>query len=112
MGEEAATAKVFERGDVLFSRLRPYLNKVHLAEAPGYCSTEFYVLRPKEGIDGEYLAVVLRSPLVTTQTRHLMTGNTHPRVAPHDASSLLVPTPPMDVQRAIAKAHRLHARVP
>ena len=34
-----------ETGDVLFARLRPYLNKVHRAETDGCCSTEFHVLR-------------------------------------------------------------------
>lgn len=62
--DDLAAGRRFRTGDLLYSRLRPYLNKVALVTHAGLCSPEFYVLRPKEGIDPGYLAVVLRSPLV------------------------------------------------
>lgn len=102
VGEEASSAFRYETGDVLLCRLCPHLNKVYLAGGGGLCSTEFYVLRARAGVRSDYLAVLLRSQLVTAQTRHLMTGNTHPRVAPSDAASILLPVPNVAVQRAIA----------
>lgn len=81
------------KGDILFPKLRPYLNKVHLAEQDGVCSPEFLVLRTKEGVRAEYLAAVLRSKLVLAQTRHMAGGNTHPRLTPRDVHALLVPLP-------------------
>lgn len=39
------TRNVFKKGDVLFGKLRPYLNKYYLAEGAGVASTEFWVLR-------------------------------------------------------------------
>ena len=42
----------FSIGDVLFARLRPYLNKVYRAEADGVCSTEFHVIRVRRDITG------------------------------------------------------------
>ena len=79
-----------ETGDVLFARLRPYLNKVHRAETDGCCSTEFHVLRVKdpESLSADYLAAVLRSRLVLAQTVHMITGNTHPRLTNHDVANL------------------------
>ena len=77
----------YVKDDVLFARLRPYLNKVYRAESDGVCSTEFHVIRIHRDEKGrpllipDYLAAVLRSSLVLSQTRHMMTGNTHPRLA-------------------------------
>ncbi len=73
----------FKPGDVLYGRLRPYLNKVWLATFAGVCSTEFHVMRPFDArtLRPEYLAVVMRTSLIVAQTKHMMTGNTHPRIA-------------------------------
>jgi type I restriction enzyme, S subunit len=94
--------------DVLFARLRPYLNKVHRAEKAGVCSTEFHVIRihpaakPQDEIRADYLATVLRSSLVLAQTCHMMTGNTHPRLANEDVVNLVVPIPDPKIQENIA----------
>ncbi|MGO9613134.1 MAG: restriction endonuclease subunit S [Dissulfurispiraceae bacterium] len=42
----------FERGDILFGKLRPYLAKVYLAEAAGEAVGDFHVMRPAIDIDG------------------------------------------------------------
>jgi hypothetical protein len=94
----------FERGDVLFARLRPYLNKVWCADSVGCCSPEFHVLRiiNEKSLQPEYLAAVLRSSLILAQTRHMMTGNTHPRLANDDVVNLVVPIPDPRTQESIA----------
>jgi len=98
-------AFTFRKDDVLFSRLRPYLNKVRRAEEPGTCSTEFHVIRIKKGLPcpvlPEYLACVLRSSPILAQTRRMMTGNTHPRLANEDVVNLVVPIPDEKAQRRI-----------
>lgn len=38
----------FERGDILYSKIRPYLNKVALADRSGICSADMYVIQPIE----------------------------------------------------------------
>ena len=95
---------VFEPGDVLFSRLRPYLNKVHRAETGGTCSTEFHVLRiaDTDGILPDYLAAILRSKVVLAQTVHMATGNTHPRLTNEDVANLKIPVPDPEIQQIIA----------
>ena len=94
----------FQADDVLFARLRPYLNKVYRAEMEGCCSTEFHVLRVKdeETLLPEYLAAILRSRLVLSQTVHMMTGNTHPRLTNDDVANLTVPIPSLEVQARVA----------
>ncbi len=94
----------FQADDVLFARLRPYLNKVYCAEMGGCCSTEFHVLRVKDGktLLPEYLAAILRSRLVLSQTVHMMTGNTHPRLTNDDVANLTVPIPSPEVQARVA----------
>ena len=97
---------VFQKGDVLYGRLRPYLNKVWSADRDGFCSTEFHVLRIKPSdppIHPDYLAAALRSSLVVAQTKHMMTGNTHPRLANDDVVDLLVPIPDESIQTAIVE---------
>ena len=95
---------VFRADDVLFARLRPYLNKVHRAERDGCCSTEFHVLRVRDrsALLPEYLAAALRSRLLLSQTVHMMTGNTHPRLTNEDVANLAIPIPSVEVQRKIA----------
>ena len=102
--EAAGTCFTFKHDDVLFGRLRPYLNKVHRAERPGCCSPEFHVLRvkPDTALLPEYLATILRSSLILAQTRHMMTGNTHPRLANDDMVNLIIPVPDIATQTTIA----------
>ena len=98
----------FNRGDVLFARLRPYLNKVYLAEMDGCCSTEMHVLRVRNHSEllPDYLAAVLRSDLILNQTIHMMTGNTHPRLTDDDVQDLLIPVPPMHTQELLSEELR------
>ncbi len=95
----------FEPGDVLYGRLRPYLNKVWLATFSGVCSTEFHVMRPLDTrrLRPEYLAVVMRTDLIVAQTKHMMTGNTHPRIANEDVINLLIPLTDEKTQQSIVE---------
>ena len=100
--ESFNSALKFEVGDVLFPKLRPYLNKVHLAQFNGVCSTEFYVLKGKN-LNNVYLFTFLSSKLVVNQTTCLMTGNTLPRLQTQDVQKLPILLPPPEIQKDIAK---------
>lgn len=106
--EVTGACSLFQRGDVLFARLRPYLNKVHAAESDGCCSPEFHILRAKNcaTLQSDYLAAILRSSITLAQTRHMMTGNTHPRLTNEDVVNLMIPVPKPTVQEAIAAEAR------
>ena len=100
----SGTCFTYQVGDVLFARLRPYLNKVYLTAMDGSCSTEFHVLRviDREALLPDYLAAVLRSKIVLAQTKHMMTGNTHPRLTIGDVENLSIPIPSPEVQSTVA----------
>jgi len=98
-----STAVLFQKGEILFPKLRPYLNKVWLSDFDGAASTEFFPLIPT-GVSVEYLIVYLRLTQVARVMTLLMTGNTLPRVQLEDVLSLPVPIPPRLVQDRIASA--------
>lgn len=100
--EEAVSGQAFayKNGDILYGRLRPYLNKVLLAENDGICSTEFHVMQVlnRTEIFPEYLAAIMRSDLILSQTKYMMTGNTHPRISNNDVKNLFIPIPHYELQ--------------
>lgn len=113
--EAAGQAFSYEEDDILYGRLRPYLNKVLLAENKGVCSTEFHVMRVMDtaNVLSEYVAAILRSDLILSQTKHMMTGNTHPRISNDDVQNLYIPIPNITVQHEIVselRKRRVEAR--
>jgi len=94
---------IFFKGNVLFGKLRPYLNKVYLAEFDGGCTTEFIVLNSKNSdvISNKFLSIFLLLDCVVNQTKHIMTGNTLPRLQTFDIENLLIPIPPKEIQNKI-----------
>ena len=108
--DSAGQAFAYDKDDVLYGRLRPYLNKVLFAEQSGICSTEFHVMRVKNENEvlPEYIAAILRSNLILSQTKHMMTGNTHPRISNDDVKNLFIPVPDITVQKEIVE--ELHGR--
>ena len=98
----------FAENDVLFGRLRPYLNKVYRAEFDGECSPEFHVMKTKNvnELHADYLAVILRSSIILAQTKHMMTGNTHPRLTNEDVVNLIIPIPSIAIQNLIGEEVR------
>jgi hypothetical protein len=115
-GSIKSRSKTFIKGDVLFGRLRPELNKVYLAEelvSPGICSNEFIVLRAKSAkIDPRYLRYALASPYVSQYAKKLRTGASLPRMSSKDLLDLTIPVPPAEIQEKIAdELSALDARV-
>jgi len=97
------SAVVFHKHQILFPKLRPYLNKVYRAEFDGVCSTEFHILDSKrQDLTNAFLADYLRSRIIVSQTKHLMSGNTLPRLQTEDVENLLIPVPPVEVQEELA----------
>lgn len=103
--QSISSAGIFEAGQILFPKLRPYLNKVYLAEFNGLCSTEFHIFK-SDKFNNEFLAIYLRSDLIVNQTKHLMTGNTLPRLQTEDINNLPVPNISLDKQQIIVELYR------
>ena len=101
--ESISSAAKFKNGDILFPKLRPYLNKVYRAQFDGCCSTEFHVFEAHD-INPDFLTIVLRSNLILAQTTHLMTGNTLPRLQTIDIDNLIIPYPDITIQEDIVNS--------
>ena len=90
-GGEIKSAKTrFQKGDVLFGRLRAYLNKVYIAEFDGICSTDILVLRTDNPL---FVKHALLSDSTLRQTAALTTGVHLPRVNTYDFLNIIIPTP-------------------
>jgi len=95
-------ADSFLSGDVLYGRLRPYLNKVYCPDFSGLCSTEFIVFPKNPLVNSKYLQYFLnRRDFVEYATR-LNTGD-RPRVKFEQFSSHLFPLPPLVEQTRIVE---------
>ncbi|MDQ3378702.1 MAG: hypothetical protein M3546_00040 [Actinomycetota bacterium] len=86
LGGEKGRKFRFRPGDVVYGYLRPYLNKVWVADIHGLCSVDQYVLRPKNGIPASYVAHALRSRSTLEQAISM----THSLQLPRLRSGLLV----------------------
>ena len=67
----------FEKGDVLYGKLRPYLKKYLLAPFVGVCSSEIWVLRGKE-VSNKFLYQIIQTDLFTSLANQ-STGSKMPR---------------------------------
>lgn len=93
----------FQRGQLLFSKLRTYLNKVLIAYEDGFCTTEIIPITPINGIDSSYLNLVLRSPYFLNYTAQRGHGVKMPRLGTNDARKAVIPIPPIKEQHRIVQ---------
>ena len=107
-----STKNRFRAGEVLYGKLRPYLNKVIRADQHGYCSTEIIPLRETSAIDGGYLFHWLKSPTFLTYVGEVSHGLNMPRLGTQAGRKAPLVLAPFNEQRRIAdKLHAVLARV-
>jgi type I restriction enzyme S subunit len=106
-----STKTPFFKGDVLYGKLRPYLNKVLLADNDGFCTTEIIPIRTSQYIAPNFLVLVLKSPFFIQYAVSKSYGMNLPRLGTNDAENAPIPLPPLAEQRRIvAKVDALMAR--
>ena len=105
VGERKAVGDktVFSMGDILYSKLRPYLLKILVAPDDGICTPEIVPFRVYGGIDPHYIVNYLKSPFVDNLINSITYGVKMPRVGTETMTSLLVPIPPLEEQRRIVE---------
>lgn len=100
----------FLKGDVLYGKLRPYLNKVVVADEDGYCTTEIVPIRPFGKIFPFYLMYALKTPGFLAYVNSKTYGIKMPRLGTTDALNTIIPLPPLSEQhRIVEKVDRLMA---
>lgn len=105
VGERKAVGDktLFAKGDILYSKLRPYLLKILVAPDDGICTPEIVPFRVYGGINPNYIVNYLKSPYVDNLINSITYGVKMPRVGTETMTSLLVPIPPLDEQRRIVE---------
>lgn len=100
--EVGSQKSVFKPGDLLYGKLRPYLDKAVLADRDGIATTELLVLRPRPEVSPEYLACVLHSPAFIDFAMQGVTGAQHPRTSWAHVRNFEVPDWDLRAQESIA----------
>lgn len=98
-----ADSRLFQAGDVLFNKLRPYLAKVFHAEFDGASSGELLCLRPSEDVDARYLFYVLTSfGFIDAVNSHTF-GSKMPRADWETVGHQPLPLPRIEAQQRITR---------
>ena len=93
----------FAKDNVLYSKLRTYLNKVLVAPTDGYCTTEIIPVKSSDCVIPEYLCAWLRSPFFLSYTAECCYGVKMPRLSTTDARKGIIPLPPINEQKCITQ---------
>ncbi|MEM1718416.1 MAG: restriction endonuclease subunit S [Thermosphaera sp.] len=93
----------FHRGDILYGKLRPYLDKAVIADFDGICSTDLLVLTSKENVLREFLIYVLHSNNFIKYAIATTRGTNHPRTSWSAISKFKFGLPERSEQQKIAE---------
>ena len=97
-----SNTSAFQPGDVLYGRLRPYLDKAVLADTAGVCTTELLVLRARPGVEPRFLASIVHSPSFVEHAVAGTTGVQHPRTSWAHIREFELPALALDQQQQLA----------
>ena len=97
-----SAGNVFKRHQVLYGRMRPYLNKVYKAEFDGVCSGEFIILNCDESIDPSFIKYILHSRGFVSFANSITTGD-RPRISYEEISDYDILLPLLEEQQQIVQ---------
>jgi type I restriction enzyme S subunit len=110
-GDMKSAGGVFEPGDVLYGRMRPYLNKVHLAKQRGACSAEFIVVPPGPSVRGDFLSYLIHQRSFVNFASEQSSGD-RPRVDFESLGSFEFGLPPKpEQQRIVSRIEELFSEI-
>ena len=92
---------VFYEGDLLYSKLRPYLNKVVIAPKNGFCTSEILPLNFNGVLSNNFAQIIFMSPYFIGTVNLLTYGVKMPRLGTEDAKKIFIPVPPLKEQKRI-----------
>ena len=101
-----STKHRFLQGQLLYSKLRPYLNKVVIADQDGYCTSEILPLDFWGGISPLYMQIYLMSATFLSYVNMISYGVKMPRLGTKDGEKVPIALPPLRQQVIIAKKTR------
>ncbi|ENO1893791.1 restriction endonuclease subunit S [Vibrio vulnificus] len=105
-----SSKNVFLKKDVIYGKLRPYLDKVIVADEAGVCTTEMIPMRGYCDFSPEFLRLVLKTPYFIEYANSSTHGMNLPRMGTDKAREALIPLAPINEQhRIVAKVDELMA---
>lgn len=100
----------FTKGDILYSKLRPYLKKILIAPSSGVCSSEIVPFSAYGCLSNTYVMYFMKSPLVDSIANENSYGVKMPRVSSETICNIPIPLPPLAEQkRIVSKVEELFA---
>ena len=96
----------FEKGNILYSKLRPYLNKVIIADEEGFCTTEILSFDFGANILNEYAQIYLMSPYFVDYAMTGAYGVKMPRLGSERGNCALMPIPSLEEQKRIVQVYK------
>ncbi len=99
-----STKHSFKKGQVLYSKLRPYLNKVVLADEDGYCTSEILPLDFNSLVLPAYARYYLMTPAFLAYANRCSYGVKMPRLSTSDGKKAVMTIPPLAEQKRIVAA--------
>lgn len=98
-----STKNRFNIGDVLYGKLRPYLNKVVVADNSGVCSTEIIPINAEPYISNRFLFHWLKSDQFLSYVNDVSYGVNMPRLGTKDGVAAPLVVPPLAEQKVITE---------
>jgi type I restriction enzyme S subunit len=98
-----STKSKFKQGEVLYSKLRPYLDKVIVADEDGVCTTEILPLKLYGDLNPFYIRFTLKRIDFLKYVNSVTKGMKMPRLGTTDGQMALIPLPPLTEQIRIVQ---------
>lgn len=110
--QSKSTKNSFVKGDVLYGKLRPYLNKVVIADSDGFCTTEIVPIKRTSATDNRYVFYWLKNPRFLDYAAEVSHGLNMPRLGTDAGKKAPFVLAPLHEQKRIAdKLDAVLARV-
>lgn len=102
--QQAISGKyLFEAGDVIYSKIRPYLRKAVLATHSGLCSADMYPLRPSAGLASRFLLAVILGDQFSRFAESVSMRSGFPKINRSEMAEFSTGWPPLEEQLRISQ---------
>lgn len=95
---------LFDSGDIVYSKIRPYLRKATIARFQGLCSADMYPLKTRKGVESGFILPVILGHRFSIFAEGVSARTGIPKINREDLSAFSIALPPQNEQRAIATA--------
>lgn len=99
--KSTSTKNIFKKAQVLYSKLRPNLDKVIVADEDGVCTTEIIPINFYRNLNSYYFRFYLKSSFFIEYVVNSTKGMKMPRVGTEEVRTALHPLPPLEIQNRI-----------